>query len=81
MGHEKNAFFLPVKRCKRRSGVAYLTCGSLHEFNVRENRISISSINRRGSECNDNCGPIEDALIEFKSYMNINTHNDNKYSR
>lgn len=46
----KNAFYSPVKRCNKRSGVAYRTCGNLHEFNVRENRISISSVKSRGSE-------------------------------
>lgn len=56
---------VPVKRCNRRSGVAYRTCGNLHEFNVRENRMSMSSLNSLGSECNDICGPIEEALIEF----------------
>ena len=38
-----------VKRCRSRSGVAYLICGNLQEFNVLENRISTSSLNKCGS--------------------------------
>lgn len=40
----------PVSRSRSFSGVAYRICGNLHEFKVRENRISTSSVNRRGSE-------------------------------
>lgn len=66
--------FSPVRRCNSRSGVAYRTCGNLHEFNVRENRISISSVNSRGSECSESCGPMEDALNEFHElHKNIHT--------
>lgn len=61
---------VPVKRCKSRSGVAYRTCGNLHEFNVRENRMSMSSVKSRGSECSDNCGPIEEALVELAIQTN-----------
>lgn len=41
--------YLPVSLCNSRSGVAYRICGNLQELNVRENRISISSVNNRGS--------------------------------